>query len=145
MLSLAPALTVRQPFALALVRGVKGWENRSWERDLSASGGWIWIHAGAAIHAQHQKARGLWSDMPALATLTRSAIIGAVRIGRVLPYEAVAGLPWTAPPPPGKRGLCWEVVEVMALDPIPCSGGLGLWTPDGGIRAQLATSLRMAA
>ena len=145
MMPTAPVLTVRQPFALALVRGVKGWENRSWERDLSASGGWIWIHAGAAVHAQHQRARDLWPDMPALATLTRSAIIGAVRIGRVVPYEDVAGLPWTAPPPPGKKGLCWEVIEAMEIDPIPCGGGLGLWTPTEAIRALLSSALRMAA
>ena len=135
-------LTVRQPFALALVRGAKPWENRSWAHDLSASDGWIWIHAGAATHAMHRAAAKLWPDMPALATMTRSAIIGAVRIGEVRDYADVAGESWTIAPPPGKRGLCWRAVDCYEIEPVPCSGGLGLWTPSPVLSEILATRAR---
>ena len=134
------ALTVRQPFALALVRGVKPWENRSWSQDLSASDGWIWIHAGAATHAMHRAAAELWPDMPELRGMVRSAIIGAVRIGDVRDYADVAGEPWTIAPPPEKRGLCWHAVEAFEIPPVPCSGGLGLWTPSPTLAASLATA-----
>lgn len=111
-------LTVRQPWATALVRGVKKVENRSWPpgRGL-AVGDWLAIHAGSA---RPVPSNVHWPAEPDEHWL--SAVIGAVRFCGHTPYRPGLG-PWA-----GGEPWCWRFDDAVEFEvPIPVAGRLRLW------------------
>lgn len=122
------ALTVRQPWASAIVAGVKPVENRS--RRLGASPGeWIAIHAAKAEHADAGACRRLWPACPPVVPM--GAIVGLALVQDEMPVEELEidaeGARWVSG--------AWVLLigQALALDePVPCRGMLGLWrvTPD---------------
>lgn len=117
------ALSVRQPWASAIISGAKQIENRTWAPPEDLLGSRIWIHA----------ARSLSSDPEALALccanvedLVLGAILGSVVIDSVVtddPRDRFG--PWWSGP------VGWILRDPIPLaQPIPMSGRLGLWWPD---------------
>jgi hypothetical protein len=151
-----PALTVRNPWAWALLHG-KPVENRSWEITYR---GPLWLHAGArsrwdrdgeASHlVQVEWRRYLHDSVPGWPGLPESDVV----LGRrttLMPFGAVTALlnvtgchhsdecmfP-TSQELPGVRSGCsswaargqWHIeTDLLATlpEPVPCRGMLGLW------------------
>lgn len=130
-----PALTVQQPFADLIVRGVKTIENRRW---YTTHRGPLVIHAGASTRVYHsdfpaflqrvRAARAEWEleQLGPVADLPRGAILGTVEIVDVRRLEDTHDSPWAVGP------WCWIVSEARRLDvPVPWTGGRGLWRVGG--------------
>lgn len=146
-------LSIRQPWASAIVDGPKRIENRTWKRNHA--GFYIAIHAGksfeADAHCDIAIAR-LWDDMPReKVDFTLGAIIGIARVARFVRfvpseghyayklYQDDAHRPWMAGP------WCWVLEDVIALDePIPMKGQLGLFGLDEPVVETLRQAWRAA-
>lgn len=127
------ALTVRQPYAGAIARGLKPVENRTWQLPAKYEGARVLIHAAASTYAAVGRLRvieitgsepdDLWPD-------TRGAILAVVTITGC--HFSVAGAccgPWGF-----ERSYHWTLTDVTALpEPVPAKGRLGFWTPDEAI------------
>ncbi len=119
------ALSVRQPWAWAIIHAGKDIENRSWQainRGL-ANRGPIAIHAAKGMSAaEYVSARKYMQDLgvtcPHPASLVRSAIIGHVTIADIV-FKSDS--PWFM----GPRGLVLQ--DPVACDPIAASGQLGFF------------------
>lgn len=129
------ALSVRQPWAWAIIHGGKVIENRTvgsiraGKMDLRR----IAIHAASGM----RKAEYDWAvwrmdqdrvQVPHPAVLPRGAIIGAVDVVDIV---TESDSPWFG-------GPCGLVLEnPAACDPIPCTGALGYfrWTPGQNLAA----------
>jgi hypothetical protein len=125
------ALTVRQPWAWAIIHAGKNIENRSW-RNRHCSGT-VAIHAsGASVPRTFSLPRGV--RRPAAGELHRSAIIGVVDIVDVVDRHRS---PWFGGP------LGWVLRNPRPLaQPVRCSGRLGLWELPGNLERQVARHLK---
>jgi ASCH domain len=117
-------LSVRQPWAWAIVSGVKAIENRSWSTQHR---GPLAIHAG--LTKDEFRGRDFAETMPGLPAvedLTFGAIIGVVDVIDCVPFAAVKDQPFAEP-----LGQCWLLANPRPLaDPIPFSGRQGLFDVD---------------
>ena len=114
------ALSVRQPWAWAIVFGGKDVENRSWPTRYR---GRLLVHAGSAFEsAGLDRISALGVEPPARGEFARGAIIGAVEVVACI---RDSDSPWAVP------GLWhWLLTDPHPLlPPIPCPGRLSLWTP----------------
>ena len=124
------ALSVRQPWAWAIIHAEKDVENRDWSPDNPGCrfGGAVAIHASQGMtRSEYNEARefmaGIGVECPLPHLLVRGAIIGSVR---------VIGFVYYSP----SRWFCGPSALVMA-DPTPCArpvpavGALGFfkWNP----------------
>lgn len=137
-------LTVRQPWAWAIIHGGKDVENRT----RNIAGAWrglVAIHAGLHPYEQdnassraHRAARGTKVDT----RIVFGAVIGVVDLTHVHPdcTEIVMGY--------GETPVCsaWAMSDNWHLcfanprplaQPIPAKGRLGLWRPDEELRAAI--------
>ena len=118
------ALTIRQPWAGAIVHQQKRVENRSWPVPKKRLGTRILIHAGAAYDPM---GRFIITDRDALNSWpdTRKAIIAIATLAGVHFSDGCCG-PW------GEENVYhWTLADVVALPkPVPAKGALGFWTPD---------------
>jgi hypothetical protein len=128
----AHAVTIHQPFAQAIMCGLRTVENRSWPLTLDPSRGrWLFMHVSGREKpgAEHNEAlealKGTWPNMPNLALLPRSAILGWFHVAGVakpqeLPYDQNALGP-----------LCWVIdrVRILASPLMNVKGAQGLWRP----------------
>ena len=106
-------LTIRQPFAAAIMEGLKTVEYRSWATSYR---GMLAIHAG-----KRRPDRDWQDDWPELDadTLVYGAILGAVEL-----LDCV----------PGDAGFEWHLANPRPLDrPFLCGGQLGLWVPPAAV------------
>lgn len=156
------ALTVRQPWAWAIIHGGKDVENRT--RNLAGDyRGPIAIHAGRTIDSVGFSDDQVYAAGVGRATLTFGAFIGVVDL---LDVHAC----WTAEREHGPLQCCpskwaeYSFVELRRLcelepqtlgtvthlvlgrprplpEPIPARGQLGLWTPPPAIAGQITTTL----
>lgn len=126
------ALSVRQPWAWAIVAGHKDVENRSWEpgKRFLQAGDTFLIHASQTFDLkgyrwilENHEALGLSMDeIPARADFTLGKIVGAAIYGGVVTESDSR---WFL----GPKG--WVISNALDLaDPIPCKGALGLWDVD---------------
>jgi hypothetical protein len=146
-------LTVRQPWAWAIIHGGKDVENRS--RSLGQYRGPVAIHAGlAADPAGFDSLDVLVALMvdgigrapsPQASKAARGAVLGIVDLVDVHENEAY---PWADPPVPSCSDWAQHGSLHLVLanprplsDPIPWRGRLGLWTVppdlDAAIREQV--------
>lgn len=123
-------MTVKQPWATALISGGKDVENRTWETSYR---GWMLVHAGKSIDEFVPARYGLGDKRAAMA-LPRGCVIGAVNITAVVrnrrsrwaeagcwhwchePASAVElgiPVPWR-----GVQGLTRAPVELLRLLPV---------------------------
>jgi hypothetical protein len=114
--SVEPVLTVRQPFASAILLAGKDIENRSWRTHYR---GRLWIHSAVQPRRREwpaAKPRGLWlPEEP----LPRRVILGCVELADCL---------WNADSPWAVRGQWhWLLRRPMLLRrPVPQQGRPGL-------------------
>ena len=130
------ALTIRQPWAWAVMYGGKDVENRRWR---TAYRGPLLIHAGKNADPDPEApTRLLWTmadpdafGQPRAAWQAREAIIGVVHLADVLT---------DSPSPWATAGWYHWVFEFPApVDPlIPCRGRPGLWVPPAAVAERLA-------
>ena len=131
------AISVRQPWAWAILKGGKNVENRP-RRDpwRSAVGQRVWVHASLTLGAvgDFQRVKQLVGGKPADddLTMTPGAVVGSVRITGVHIGESkkMGGCdgcsPWAVS---GSWHLVLAEPEPLTT-PILCRGALGLFVPD---------------
>ncbi|MGW2844408.1 hypothetical protein [Streptomyces sp. NPDC001274] len=128
------ALTIRQPWAGAIVHQTKRVENRTWKLPAAYHGAQILIHAGSQLD-KNAKIYG-----PNLGVY--GAIVGAATI---------AGYHWSDDSPCcGPWGFAstyhWELADVIALPtPVPAKGALGFWTPPADVLDAVLAQWKEAA
>jgi len=135
-LTVARALTIRQPWAWAAIYGGKDVENRRWRTSYR---GPLLIHAGKNVDPDPEAlTRLLWTmpdpeafRQPRVAWRAREAIIGVVHLADILTDSpspwAIAG--W----------YHWAFEFPAPVDPhIPCVGRPGLWIPSATVSERLA-------
>lgn len=133
------AISVRQPWAWAIIHGGKDVENRV-KRAITLGG--MDRHKRIAIHAssgmtrdEYEEAREFMEDecgvsCPHPSKLVRGGIIGAVSIVGIVKESRS---PWFFGP------WALQLDDVEECDPIPCAGQLGAfrWTRGEGLREPL--------
>jgi ASCH domain len=113
--SIARVLTVRQPWASAIIWAGKNVENRAWPTRYR---GRLYIHAGMALEPD--------DVLPPRTPVPRGAIIGHVTLtGCVRDSPS----PWAEP-----GSWHWLLTDPVPLaEPIAARGRLGLWQPPPGL------------
>ena len=119
---IAPALSIRQPWAELIASGRKSIEIR---RGTPSYRGLIWIHAGKKEDAESEANFGF-------AQLFKGGYIGAVDLKNIVPFDPERWEKWRnrhLDPGPFKPNLfAWIVATpVRFLVPVPGSGKLGLF------------------
>ncbi|MEQ7008404.1 hypothetical protein ABN028_19720 [Actinopolymorpha sp. B17G11] len=136
------ALTVRQPWAWAIIHGGKSIENR---RTLWRYRGQLAIHAGVAKSAagmRDEHVRAAWSgkhgpEVDPLSDLALGAIVGVVDLVDIH-RDADCCRPWGMSAYDGAGGVTHLVLEnPRPVEPILCTGSLGLWRPDDELLTRL--------
>jgi ASCH domain len=126
-------LTVRQPYAWAIIHGQKRIENRSRQ---TTHRGPLAIHAGKT--QDEFKGRDFAETMPGLPTiddLAFGAIIGVVDVVECVPYDQVRDQPFAEP-----LGFCWLLANPRPIEPVPLRGALSLFeVPDPSVLSTLPT------
>lgn len=123
------ALSVRQPWAWAILHAGKDVENRSWRTKYR---GWVLIHAARRI--DRGALAQLRGDRPAITWPAERELVTGALLGRVL-LTGCTEMHWSWWAEPG----CWhwdlELPRPFA-EPVPWRGSLGLFTvPDEAIPA----------
>jgi hypothetical protein len=111
-------LTVQQPYAWAILRGLKRIENRSWRPNYR---GRLLLHAAREHSGALELPDGTRppSRVPLGALVGTVELVDCVRYGRRLRDDPFACGPF-----------CWLLQNPLSLArPIPCKGQLGLWRP----------------
>ncbi len=123
-------LTVRQPWAFAILHLGKDVENRNWSTTYR---GPLAIHAAKSFHSGEGWDQVLveWEEAGfkiGTESDVRSALIGTVELYDCLPCEQVES-PWKDG---GDGFFCWMLRNPVPLAvPIPAKGQLGFWNaPD---------------
>lgn len=121
------ALSVRQPWAWAIIHAGKDVENRDWRRPNPG----LAFRGRVAIHASSGMTRDEYDAiMPASAPpippahlLVRGAIIGHVQVMDIIrdPGREMITSPWFN----GPVGIM--LAHPVAIEPIPCAGALGFF------------------
>lgn len=127
-------LTVRQPWAWAIITGRKAVENRTWSTRFR---GRILVHAGASVWRGPEA--GILGDVPI--DMPRAAIVGSVEIYDCVPVTMVLGDRLASGP------WCWLLrdPEIFAR-PVPWRGRLGLASiPAGRAVEVLSQSIHLAS
>jgi hypothetical protein len=129
------ALTIRQPWAFAILHLEKDVENRVWRTHYR---GPLLIHA--AIHHEHQPRELLAKYMSRppsqenLNELPRGCVVGTAEL-----FDCVknAKSRWA------DRGAWhWLLRNVRPIRPVECTGRLGLWTPSAATVRKLPDWVR---
>jgi len=127
------ALTICQPYAELILRGVKRVENRKWPTSYK---GPMLLHAGKSLDwldldATETKDEGY--DIP-LSAMTFGAIVGRCEVVACVPILAVRSLrhvelfPWLNDHDHTEGPFCWILENVVRFEtPIPYRGSQGLF------------------
>jgi len=139
------ALTLRQPWASAVMYGPKDWENRVWvpgwmidalNKGYPPPRVWIGLHAGKAwacakreLDEELEDLRFDWPAAPPAPDYPLGCLLGAVEIVGAVRCPALGQLlPWQIRQPAGRPSWCWKIGNVAPLpEPIPMAGRQGLW------------------
>lgn len=124
------ALSIRQPWAWAILHAGKNVENRSWKRPWAPEG-LILLHAsGGCTEVEYQEAARIIERVglqrpPPLSELQRGGLVGAFRITRAVRHDHPAS-PWAEP------GLVHlHLADVQPVNWVPLRGQLGFFdVPD---------------
>lgn len=135
------ALSIRQPWAWAIIHAGKDIENRSWSRSSPA----LAFRGEICIHAAQGMTRSEYDDAadtierlggvcPSPAELLRGGIIGRARVRDIVKRSSS---PWFF----GPWGLVLDEVEPVEF--VPCSGQLGFFHwKEGGAAVEPAKWMR---
>ena len=113
------ALTVRQPWAWAIVHAGKDVENRSRRTHYR---GPLLIHAGSALdRSAFEEIAAMGIDTPEAGDVERGAVIGVVTLINCVSNSQSA---WAI-----EGAWHWLLADPRPVDPVPSGGRLGLWSP----------------
>lgn len=120
------AITVKQPWAWAIIHARKNIENRSW---ATRHRGPIMIHAGSDRREYDRINPDAFEScfgvaLPPKSQLTFGAIIGQATVIECYTWDDLPDehdSPWAFGP------WCWVLSEARSIAPIPMPGQLGLW------------------
>ena len=117
-------LTVRQPWAWAIIQGGKDVEKRSWP---TRHRGPLLIHAGSAFeHDGYETVERLATrPPPAAKEFVHGAIIGVVEL---VDCVQDSDSEWAVP-----GQWHWCLGGPQTVEAVPCPGKLGLWRPPPGV------------
>lgn len=120
------ALTIRQPWASAIVLGHKAIENRTWRPAACRLPMRLAIHAGKRVdQAGLEFIARMGIVLPELPT---SAILAVVTVEQIVDRSDD---PWFHGP------LGWVLRDIHRVWPIPCDGQQGLWLPPAQVLRRL--------
>lgn len=130
-----PALTIRQPFASAIVSGPKRVENRAEAmvpRGLHCpkpAPRWVAVHAAKEWYPFQagglDAVREAWPEMGVLEEMPRAAVVGAAELVSADRWHPDDPDPWACGP------WCLRIGRVLALPrPLPYRGAMGWWRLD---------------
>lgn len=118
------ALTICQPYAELIARGLKNVENRDWPTRYR---GLLVIHAGKSREWMDDGDLDAYPDMSFGMIVAVAMLYDCIHISKMpatrLHEQHVNG-PW-----------CWLLKDVRRVKPIPYRGAQGLWELPGGILA----------
>jgi ASCH domain len=124
-------LSVRQPWAWAIIHGPKRVENRTWPTNHR---GRLWIHAGSSRRSFADAEPATWPERygitcPDPDSLAFGAVIGSVEVVDCVPSVNMEGDPWAIGP------WCWVLANPAPLaTPAAIAGRLMLFeVPDSVI------------
>jgi hypothetical protein len=116
------ALSVCQPWAWAIVHGLKRVENRT--RPTRHRGPLV-IHASRSRRYLGQDYSHLLAGLPPVEELDFGALVGVVEVVGCVRVEEVAGDPFATGP------WCWLLARARPIRPVPFRGQVGLFNvPD---------------
>jgi len=121
------AITIQQPWAEMIARGLKKVENRTWR---TRHRGPLAIHAGKSMAAMDRENAAEWPKrygvaLPQVGELTFGAIIAVVEVRDCVP---VAGLPAELRGHSFAKGpWCWVLDEVERVESVKCAGKQMIW------------------
>lgn len=150
------ALTVWRPWSDAIVRGPKRVENRTWPPFVV--GGRIAIHAGKRYQDLDNASEWPWPAgfVPPHEVDSPTGIVGVARLVGALDVrhgrrylqraddadrarlDALDRDPWWAGP------VGWLLDDVVAIEPVPCRGAMGLWTVPAAVAAEVVRRVAVA-
>jgi ASCH domain len=116
-------LSVRQPWAHALIHLGKRIENRTW---TTRHRGPLGIHASQSLAEFARDYSTLMPDLPPREELVLGAVIGIVDLVDIRPFEEVQDDPFAEGP------WCWITANPQPIEPIPMPGRLQLFEIDRG-------------
>ena len=125
------AITIRQPWAWAVVHAGKDIENRTWS---PSHRGELAIHAAARMHTHTSLPEGVRS--PDTDALTLGAVIGVVDLVDVVEQSRSR---WFI----GPLGLVLAKPRPLER-PVPCRGALNLWNLPDDVEREVRAQLRRA-
>jgi hypothetical protein len=127
------ALTIRQPWAGAIVHQTKRVENRTWKLPAKQHGARILIHAGAQLDKNAEIYGPHFGDY--------GAIIGIATLtgAHAAHMDGTCCGPWGFP-----DVYHWQLDDVTALaTPVPCKGALGFWNPPADVLTAVTGQLEV--
>ena len=124
------ALTIRQPWAYAILHLGKDVENRVWRTHYR---GPLLIHA-AARHERHSREMlaEYMKRPPSEATLSELPIGFIIGVADLFDCVKDAISPWA-----DEGAWHWRLQNVRPIRPVKCTGRLGLWTPSPALHKNL--------
>lgn len=150
------ALTIRQPWAWAVIHGGKDVENRSvaWSYRgplaVHAGNAWSWTgQRSPLIRAAATAALGdRWANRDNFAFGAIIGVVDLVDVHYAEPDAVCCDSQWVEARYRDQQGHEIGTVTHLALEnpralgePIVCRGRLGLWAPDAGVLAELEAHL----
>lgn len=129
------ALTLRQPWAWAVIEGLKPIENRSWCPNRYQIGQPFAVHAGLAfdtlgfsVFERCAREARCWSRYQRDFEDVRGAVLGIATLG----HKHVAGADDRLVPPAARPWFFgpygFPLTRIAKLsEPLPCRGALGFW------------------
>jgi len=125
------ALTICQPYAELIARGVKKVENRKWHTSYR---GPLLIHAGKSLSwicddlmTEHELTP---DNMSFGAFVAVADLVACLPINDIRPGRCGVFYPWLADHDHAEGPWCWVLVNVRRLPrPIGATGAQGLWVP----------------
>jgi hypothetical protein len=124
----AHVITIKQPFASAIILGIKTNEYRTWELPIPVEGGrWLALHVAASVGIPSElvgysnEIKKSWPNMPHLSELPRSCILGWMHISSCTQGHTEKQLP--------SDMFAWHIDNIYALEVplIDIKGAQGLW------------------
>jgi hypothetical protein len=128
------AITIKAPWAWAIIHASKDIENRSWKTSFR---GTVAVHASQGLTRDDYKWARRWTKertgilLPDFEELHRAAIIGTVDVVDCVRRHSS---PWYA-----RGGYGFVLANPKPLSsPVPCAGFLGFWEVPEDVRRRVA-------
>lgn len=123
------AITICEPYATLIARGIKRVENRTWAAPGAVVGKRIAIHAGKSKSWLAPGNYGIpLSELTFGAVVATAVLADCVHVYPNIPEWAKNEYPWLHDHEHTEGPVCWILTDVVKLPtPIPFKGAQGFW------------------